>query len=159
MAAEYCATIEQNSDYDKDDFVQKMQKILPLLYLKASLLPQIDDSEEGFIQNYVTEDDWAALFFALKEKLGEDVEYLDVFDERMTDSDAPVVVSLAENFADIYQDLRDFLTNFHLGTDELVKEALWYLQSHFARHWGQYTVNALRAIHNIITKEDNTNAI
>ncbi len=153
VSAEYCATLERNYEYEKEEFVQKMQKILPLLYLKASLLPKITESEEGFMQSYVTEDDWTSLFFALKDKLGEDVEYLEVFDDRMNDSDAPVVASLAENFADIYQDLRDFLMNFHLGTEELVTEALWQLQSNFANHWGQYTVNALRAVHQIVTQE------
>lgn len=158
VSAEYCATLERNADYEKEAFVQKMQKLLPLLYLKASLLPRIAESEDGFVQNYVTEDDWNALFFALKDKLGEDVEYLEVFDERMNDSEAPVVASLAENFADIYQDLRDFLTNFHLGTDELIREALWQLQSNFANHWGQYAVNALRAVHHIITTEKQDDA-
>ncbi len=153
VSAEYCATLERNSEYEKEEFVQKMQKILPLLYLKASLLPKIAESEEGFMQSYVTEDDWTGLFFALKDKLGKDVEYLEVFDDRINDSDAPVVASLAENFVDIYQDLRDFLMNFHLGTEELVTEALWQLQSNFANHWGQYTVNALRAVHQIVTQE------
>lgn len=158
VAAEYCAMLERLSDYNKEQFVGKMQKLLPLLYLKASLLPHLEESTEGFVQAYVSEDDWMALFSGLKEKLGEDVEYLEVFDERMQDSEAPVVASLAENFADIYQDLRDFLTNFHLGTEELITEALYQLQSNFASYWGQYTVNALRAVHHIVTKEGDTDA-
>lgn len=154
VSAEYCAMLEQFSGADKATFLSKMQKLLPLLYLKASLLPKIDEENEGFLQNYVTEDDWMALFLRLKDLLGEDVEYLEVFDERMADSEAPIVVSLAENFADIYQDLRDFLTNFHLGTEELVAAALLQLQTNFADYWGQYTVNALRAVHHIVTKKE-----
>lgn len=153
VAAEYCAMLEQLSEYDKEAFVAKMQKLLPLLYLKASLLPKTTENNDGFVQNYVSEADWLALFLGMKDKLGEDVEYLEVFDARMEDSEAPIVASLAENFADIYQDLRDFLTNFHLGTEEVIEEALWQLKSHFADYWGQYTVNALRAIHQIATKE------
>lgn len=156
VAAEYCAMLEQFADVDKTNFVAKMQKLLPLLYLKASLLPEVAEGEECFVQNYVSEDDWMALFLGMKDKLGEDTEYLEVFDERMKDSEAPVVASLAENFADIYQDLRDFLTNLHLGTDELVAAALWKLQMNFADYWGQYTVNALRAIHHIVTKAEDT---
>ncbi len=153
VAAEYCAMLENLSEYDKNRFVNKMQKLLPLLYLKASLLPKVAESEEGFMQNYVSENDWMALFLGIKEVLGEDTDYLEVFDKRMQDSEAPIVVSLAENFADIYQDLRDFLTNFHLGTEEVINEALWQLQTHFADYWGQYTVNALRAVHHIIVQE------
>lgn len=154
VAAEYCAMLERNAEYDKDTFVGNMQKLLPLLYLKASLLPKVIESEEGFIQAYVTEDDWTAIFLNLKDKLGEDEEYLEVFDKRIEFSTEPIVVSLAENFTDIYQDLRDFLTNFHLGTEELVTEALWQLQTNFTDYWGQYTVNALRAVHHIVTKQE-----
>lgn len=153
VAAEYCAMLERLSEYDKQALLSKMQKLLPLLYLKASLLTPSSENEEGFVQAYVSEDDWMALFLRLKELLGEDVEYLEVFDGRMQDSEAPIVASLAENFTDIYQDLRDFLTNFHLGTEELIAAALGQLQTHFAEHWGQYTVNALRAVHHIVTKE------
>lgn len=155
VTAEYCATLERQSEYDKETLIDRMQKILPLLYLKASLLPKVNSEEDGILQSYVTESDWNAIFFNLKDKLGEDVEYLEVFDERMADSDTPIVASLAENFADIYQDLRDFLTNFHLGTEEIIVEALWHLNQNFADYWGQYIVNALRAIHHIITKEKN----
>lgn len=157
VSVEYCAMLEQLASTDKNTFITKMQKLLPLLYLKASLLPQMGEDDESFLQNYVTEDDWLALFLRLKNLLGEDVEYLEVFDTRMTDSEAPIVASLAENFADIYQDLRDFLTNFHLGTEELVAAALWQLQTNFANYWGQYTVNALRAVHHIVTKQKDTN--
>ncbi len=145
VAAEYCAMLENLSEYDKERFISKMQKLLPLLYLKASLLPKVTESEEGFVQNYVSESDWMALFLGMKDLLGENNDYLEVFDKRMQDSEAPIVVSLSENFADIYQDLRDFLTNFHLGTEEVISD-----------YWGQYTVNALRAIHHIITQEKET---
>ncbi|PVX51963.1 uncharacterized protein DUF5063 [Balneicella halophila] len=159
VVAEYCAMLERQAEHEKDIFVERMQKLLPLLYLKASLLPEVRESEDGFIQAYVTEDDWMAIFLGLKDKLGEDNEYLEVFDKRIEFNAEPIVVSLAENFADIYQDLRDFLTNFHLGTEELVEEALWKLQSDFTDHWGQYTVNALRAIHHIITKQEDSDEL
>lgn len=155
VAAEYCAMLERLEEYDKKILVDRMQKLLPLLYLKASLLPKINSEEEGVLQSYITESDWNAIFFGMKDKLGEDADYLEVFDDRMEDSDAPIVASLAENFADIYQDLRDFLTNFHLGTEEIIIEALWQLNQNFSDYWGQYTVNALRAIHHIITKKKN----
>ncbi len=149
VAAEYCATLEQHANYSKAELIQKLHKLLPLLYLKALLLPAVELEDEEHLAAYVQESDWNHFFFNLKEKLGEDTEYLEVFDERMTDSDAPVVASLAENFADIYQDLKNFLTNYHLGTEEVMNESLWKLNFDFTRYWGQYLVNALRALHNL----------
>lgn len=155
VAMEYCATVEQANKHDKEHFVNKMQKLLPLLYLKGALLPKVYSEITEIVQSYVSEDDWNVIFFSLKEKLGKDNEYLEVFDNRIEDSDNHVVASLAENFADIYQDLKNFLTNYALGTQELMQEALWELNDNFNNFWGQYTVNALRAIHNIsITEND-----
>lgn len=153
VAMEYCATLEQVNQQKKDDFVLKMQKLLPLLYLKGALLPKVTSEVSEVLHSYVSEDDWNALFFALKKKLGKDNEYLEVFDRRIEDSDNHVVASLAENFSDIYQDLKNFLTNYSLGTEEIMQESLWELNESFGDFWGQYAVNALRAIHKIATTE------
>lgn len=155
VAMEYCATVEKANQEEKMNFLSKMQKLLPLLYLKGALLPQVTSQVDELVHSYVSEKDWNTIFFSIKEKLGADNEYLEVFDQRIEDSDNHVVVSLAENFADIYQDIKNFLTNYSLGTTELMQESLWELNENFRDFWGQYSLNALRAIHKIITTETN----
>ncbi len=48
VAAEFCAYLEQLEGKGRSEFVATMQKLLPLLYLKAQLLPQVD-SEGDFL--------------------------------------------------------------------------------------------------------------
>ncbi len=86
----------------------------------------------------------------MKEKFGTADDYLEVFDERINDTDGPVVSSLAENMADIYQDLKDFLLLYQTGTQEVMNDAVWECRMNFEQYWGQKLTNSLRAIHKFI---------
>jgi len=100
-------------------FLRILQRLLPLLYLKASFLPEFTPFFEDGNEKFVTEADWTIIHDAFKSKFGTANDYLEVFDERMSDSEGPVVASLAENMADIYQDLKDFILLYQTGTMEV----------------------------------------
>jgi len=70
-------------------------------------------------------------------------------------SETPVVASISENFADIYQDLKDFLTSYRIGNMDVMNEALWDLNNNFYQNWGQDLVNSLRTIHNLVARQEN----
>jgi hypothetical protein len=70
-------------------------------------------------------------------------------------SDAPLVSSISENFADIYQDVKDFITAYKIGTLEVMNDALWDLNQNFYQYWGQKIVNSMRAIHQLIATKEN----
>ena len=42
---EYCLFIEKAENYSKDDIIQYMLKICPLIYLKGALLPTGEENE------------------------------------------------------------------------------------------------------------------
>jgi hypothetical protein len=149
VAGEYCATLETMDEFNRKDFVHKMQKIFPLLYLKASLLPEVENMLEDEPEKFVTEYDYNYLHQKLQMKLGEHDSYLEVFDPLMQYSESPVEGSLAENMADIYQDLKDFILSYRIGTVEVMNDALWECRNNFASYWGQRLVNGLRALHNL----------
>ena len=46
VALEYCTFVETAGNTGLFDFVDKATKLLPLLYLKASLLPEVESEEE-----------------------------------------------------------------------------------------------------------------
>jgi hypothetical protein len=73
-----------------------------------------------------------------------------VFDEKITLSEGPLVSSISENMADIYQDLKDFLLLYQTGTDEVMNDAVWECRLNFESFWGQKLVNSMRAIHKFI---------
>ena len=55
VSAEYCAFIERVPELEKEGFLDKITKILPLLYLKATLLTPEEPEEDGFSEKFVTE--------------------------------------------------------------------------------------------------------
>ena len=149
-ANEYCKYAEYASGIKGDEMLRILQRILPYLYLKASLLPQLEPFFEDGNEKFVTEDDWFRIHDTFREKFGTANDYLEVFDDKIKDSDTPIVASLAENMADIYQDLKDFLLLYQTGTSEIMNDALWESRLNFENYWGQKLTNALRAIHKFI---------
>lgn len=127
-----------------------LQRILPFLYLKASLLPRLEPYFDAGNEKFVTEDDWFRIHDSFRKQFGTANDYLEVFDEKMKDSDVPVVASLAEDIADIYQDLKDFLLLYQTGTPEVMNDAVWESRLNFENFWGQKLTNALRAIHKFL---------
>lgn len=154
VANEFCASLELCQKSGKREFVEKAQKLLPLLYLKGTLLPKVECQLEEDIEKFVTQDDWNFIHSQVQSKMGACDEYLEVFDEAMHESETPVVASVSEQFADIYQDLKDFLTSYRIGNLDIMNDALWALKSNFEQYWGQSAVNVLRAIHNILMKDE-----
>ena len=47
VALEYCSFVEHAGEKGLFDFVDKATKLLPLLYLKALLLPVVESEEEA----------------------------------------------------------------------------------------------------------------
>ncbi|MFC2086758.1 DUF5063 domain-containing protein [Bacteroidota bacterium] len=150
VANEYCSFIENFQDESKEEYLTKMQKIIPLLYLKASLIPPLESLLEEVNEKFVTEADWFRMHDRIKALLGLANEYMEVFDDRIENEDNHTIASLAENFADIYQDMKNFLMLYRLGTTEIMNDALWECMQNFEQFWGQKAVNSLRAIHHII---------
>ena len=104
VSAEYCVTLEKNEPMEKMEFLGKITKLLPLIYVKAALLPEVDDDDEVMLQEYVTEDEYNFVQNRVWSILKDDDEYLEVFTPEMQFSETPVVATISENLADIYQD-------------------------------------------------------
>lgn len=149
VAAEFCAFLERAESMKRSDFVDTSLKILPLLYLKASLLPPCERLGEEELETYVTEEVYEILRLNLAELMGEKDDYLDVFVEDMVYSDQPIKKCISEDLADIYQDIRDFIFVFQLGLNGTMNDSLALCQENFGLLWGQKLVNTLRALHDV----------
>ena len=150
VAKEYCVFVEEANKESKLDFINKSQKLLPLLYVKASLIPNIDNVFEEYNEKFVSEDDWTAIQQQIAEKLGSHEIFLDVLEPIVQYSDDTISVSLSEIFADIYQDLMNFLTLYRIGTNEQMNDAVWECKNNFEQYWGPRLLSALTAIHSIL---------
>jgi hypothetical protein len=150
VANEFCKYTEHASQLKGEELLKILQRILPLMYLKASLLPQLEPFFEEGNEKFVTETDWIEINNTLKEKFGTADDYLEVFDDKIKETEGPVVSGISENMADIYQDMKDFLLLYQTGTPEVMNDAVWECRMNFESFWGQKLVNSMRAIHKFI---------
>ena len=149
VAAEYCAFIERSEGQKRTEFVDTLLKILPLLYIKASMIPECEVMSEDGLESFVTEDDYEVIRLNLQELLADRDDYLDVFVEDMKYSDTPIRKSIAEDLSDIYQVVKDFVCQFRSGLNETMQDALAQCREHFIGYWGQTLVNTMRALHEV----------
>lgn len=155
VGAEYCAFIERSPELEKEEFLDKIIKILPLLYLKATMLSPEEPEEDAYSERFVTENMYETIRTNLENLLGEDDSYLEVFQTDMKYSEEPLAANISEGLADIYQDLKDFVSVYRLGNEPQMLEALYVCYENFVSYWGQQLVNVLRALHNVKYSSDN----
>lgn len=149
VAAEFCAFLERAESMKRSTFVDTTLKILPLLYLKASMLPKCEMIGDESPETYVTEEIYEVLRINLASILAEKDDYLEVFLSDMAYSDEPIKKNISEDLADIYQDIKDFIFVFQLGLNETMNDSLAVCQENFGMLWGQKLVNTLRALHDV----------
>lgn len=149
VVAETCIFLENATEQSREDFIDRAVKLLPMLYLKASLVkspePVFDDSPERF----VAEEDYLFVKEQVEQLLGADDSYLEVFHPDMAISDTPIAAFVSEDLADIYQEIKDFAANYQTLETEIMNDALVACLDAFRQHWGQKNLNALRALHSI----------
>ncbi len=154
VAAEFCGFLERVEGMKQRSFVDTSLKILPLLYLKASLLPKVEMLGDETPETYVTEEVYEILRMNIASVLAEKDDYLEVFLPDMAYSDQPIKKCISEDLADIYQDIKDFIFVFQLGLNETMNDALYICKENFGTLWGQKLVNTLRALHDVRYNSD-----
>lgn len=147
VALEYCTFVEATGQTGLFEYVDKVTKLLPLLYLKASLLPELETDEDAEIELTVTEDMYESVRTRIAALLGEKDVYLETFHPDMQYSDTPIAAFISENMADVYQDVGNFISLFRQGNENVMMEAIAYCSNNFRTFWGQQALNALKALH------------
>ncbi|MGL4291958.1 MAG: DUF5063 domain-containing protein [Bacteroidales bacterium] len=149
VGAEYCAFIEKGAEMLRNEFVDKCVKILPLLYLKAVLLPKTDYELDEPGEQFVTEEMYEYIRGNISRLMGAQDDYLEVFANDMQYSENPINVTVSEDLTDIYQDIKDFISIYSMGFETTMNDALARLSDNFREYWGQKLVNVMRPLHSI----------
>ena len=147
VANDFCIFTESIDNQSNEDVKNYFMKVLPLLYLKGALLPDVEVSDEAANERYVTEEHWEEVFLSLEEKLGEDDKYW--FADENNDL---MKESLADNLADIWQDMKDFITLYQKPSLAAKENAVYECKRLFASHWGRRIPKALHHLHLTIFK-------
>lgn len=153
VSVEFCALLESEEVIARNQWINRMLKILPLMYVKAHLLPQTIIIDDDLRETFVKEADYARVENKVTEIMGGENTYLDVFIDDMKYSDRPISAFVSENMADIYQDVRNLVSVYQQNLTEQMNDALYFCKENFHLYWGQKLVNALRPLHALYKAE------
>lgn len=149
VAVQFCALLEQNDSMRRNELIDKLLKVMPLMYMKALLLPRVESDGSFLPDEQVTEQDYEYVRYGMANLLGNDDEYLDVVYDDMMQTDDTGWKRVSEHLADIYQPVRNFLATYQAGVEDCMHDALWSLTDSFELYWGESLVDALRRLHRI----------
>jgi hypothetical protein len=151
-ANEYCKYLESTQDISGIEIMKVMQRLLPFIYLRASLLPLLEPVLEETNEKTVTEFDWTRMHDSLLSKMGNNDPF-PVIVSAGDPSDGLYTGSIAENLTDVYQDLKDFIVSYKSGKEEVMNDAVWEVLMNFEEFWGKKLLNVLSAIHSVLYSE------
>ena len=120
VANEFCSFLERAEEMETSDFLGRLQKLLPLLYLKTSLLPVFGQAWDDELEKYVTEMDYNVIQQNVILHLGANDDYQEVFTPGMQFSETALTASISENVADIYQDIKDLVLSFRTLNEDVM---------------------------------------
>lgn len=149
VAVQFCAQLERANEAERGEFIDKLLKLIPLLYMKAQLLPEVESEGDFLPDEFVTEQDYDFIHSSIAQLLGDDDMYLDIVGDVMMQTDETQWKRVSEHLADAYQPLRNFLAAYQRGVEDCMLDALWYLGDSFASYWGEALVEALHRLHHI----------
>jgi len=155
VAREFCSVIDSAPNLDRIELLAQVYRILPQLIGEAISLPNIelgeDESQEeenrksqARARFRLSDAQWGQLYEFLKVKLGDLNLYWKVWDP--TKDNEAIHGSLADDFADIYRDLKEGL-NVGEAHQALPEDNIWHWRFGYYSHWGKHAIDALRTIH------------
>lgn len=151
LANEYCQAAEQAADVMPAEFVGKMVKILPRIYIAVNDLPSDSEyeSDYAFDAMHLDEAYYNEVRSAIAATLGEDDSYLDTFHEDMKYSDSPIAATVSEGLADIFQVLYNFVEDVREADPEQTMGHLHDLREQFVEYWSDTLCNVMRPLNQI----------
>jgi len=148
-AAQTCLLIEQSAEHTREEWREQLLRLLPVLYLRARLVEPAERMMEEEPQRFVTEEDYNYALVGIRELLGQDDAYLDVFVDQGVYTDEVQTAYISEGLADIYQELKDLAAAFQTGEEPIMNDAVVVCREAFEAHWGRKLLAVMRALHEI----------
>jgi len=149
VAKSYCQVLEDPEQLDKDKLLEILLRLLPLLYLKGSLLPQVDPIDEENLETFASETQYGLLAGCLAALFGQDDAYLEVYHPDIALADGAVAASVSERLADLWQEMFNFVEVYRQGFEDSMYDAIYSCRERFAQEWGPGLLHVLRALHAI----------
>jgi hypothetical protein len=149
-AADFCQMMEQCAKLKTGELFFSLQKMLPLLYLRALQLPTPKYCYEEEPKRFVKEDDYAMIHDSVQQKID---LYLGI--TQMSPGTKPNRVGVqsfttADGFANIYEELKNYLMLYEAGIPQAMNDAVWICRKSFEQGLGVRMIDSLKSIHQLI---------
>jgi hypothetical protein len=148
-AAQTCLLVEKSNEYEREEWREQMLRLLPVLYLRTRLVDQAELMTDEEPQRFVTEEDYNYALAGIRNLLGQDDAYLDVFVDQGIYTDEVQTAYISEGIADIYQELKDMAAAFQTGEEAIMHDAVVLCRVAFETHWGRKLIAVMRALHEL----------
>lgn len=148
-AAQTCLLLEKANEHERNEWIEQILRLLPVLYLRTRLLDKRKPVLDYPIDKCVTEEDYNYTLVGIRELLGSDDAYLDVFVDQGIYTDEIQTAYISEGLADIYQELKDMAAAFQTGEETIMHDAVVACREAFETHWGRKLLAVMRALHEI----------
>lgn len=154
LAVEFCKILAAAPQTEPQQFLADVVRYLPRIYIAIGELKPYGDEEApmddeslntDMIEASVNEEQYDDIRRGIAALLGEYDMYLDTPVEEMRFSDTPVAVSLAEQLADIFQNLADFAATLVSVDPMHMPEVLAELKYRFISYLSLTVCSALKA--------------
>ncbi|HVE41456.1 MAG TPA: DUF5063 domain-containing protein [Planctomycetota bacterium] len=145
-AREFCQLIEGHRKGSRKSFLNRVAATLPRLYAGAVHLPRRNSSGRVKARR-LSRKEWQALFMSLGRKLGRECCYWECFNPYVREE--LMAGSLADDFADIYRDIKPGLVSYDAGSTTSQEAAVTEWRSAMLSHWGHHATGALRVLHHL----------
>jgi len=148
VCKEFVAFCEDLSPYDALKTATILHRLLPLIYLKTSLLPTFE-LQDNFLEEAVSEDIYNLIAQSFQEKFGEmDLEG-ELYENSSTLNERNTA-PLSEIITDIYQDLKNVLSNYQTADESIMESALYICKQNFELFWGMRLITAMQILHSLV---------
>ncbi|GAB4318662.1 MAG: hypothetical protein Kow00127_10750 [Bacteroidales bacterium] len=151
VAHDYCLTMNNPEKQSFSGLTEYLARVLPLIYIKASLLPEVRPSNPDLKERVTTEENWENLFNELRNIFGK-MDLFSVID--LTEGyDEPKRRSLAELLTDIFQEMNDFLALYQKNTRDSRENAVSMVREGFFEGWGAELIMAMQQLHRLMSEK------
>ena len=142
LSNEYALFMEACADYNTREIIDYLRRVIPMLYLKGSLIPAVEAADDYITEKYVSEEHWENVYNTLKERF-------DLIPADQWPAGELRSGELAELLADVYQDLKDFVVLFQKALTVEKQNALADLGTSYQPFWGQRLAEMLPLLHTL----------
>jgi hypothetical protein len=151
IAGEYCKLLENIEPQNRQEHISSLQRFLPLLYFRGTLLPDIQPSDPDSTERYVTQEQWENIFNNLRDFFAETDVFL--LPESWIEQSESTKTSISEFLTDAYQDLMDFILLYKKPHFTARENAIYEIKHLFESNWGKKLSILIPVLHQITSPE------